>query len=115
MKSRLVSYKAQCFFALIPFVGLLIDWIISWLNIYKTTKSRKYVFIHYITWIIPIIITVGIFAFCYFFLILKITNRTMFIFSCLASSYLTCIIIAYFSISIAKKIIATYNEKIIAE
>lgn len=115
MKNRLISYKTQCFFALIPFVGLLIDWIVSWFNIYKTTKSKKYVFIHYITWIIPIIITFGIFAFCYFFLLIKITNRNMFIFSCLVSSYLACIIITYFSIFIAKKIIEAYNKRIISE
>ena len=115
MKNNLISYKAQYIFAFIPFVGLLIDWIVSWFNIYKTTKNRKYIFIHWLIWIIPMILTFGILIVCYFFLLVKITNRQLFMISCLLVSYLTCVIISYSAIFIAKKIIDTYNKRILTE
>ena len=115
MKNKFVSYRTCSLLSLIPFIGFLIAWLLSWLTIYKVTKDRKYIFLHYLIWILPMIISGGLFAVCYFSLFAKIANQQLLILCTLIGAYLVCVIIAYSAIFIAKKIIDNYNKKMLSE
>lgn len=111
MNKRIISYKLQNYLALIPFLGFLIIWFIAWLNIYRSTKSKAYVLLHFILWCIPMLITAIAFALISSNFIIKISTYALYIISILITLYFCLLIWALSALGIEKGIIERYNKK----
>ena len=64
MNKKFIPFKILYYLSLIPFLGLLISWVCSWLNIYNRTGDRKYIFLHFLIWIFPMCIVGAIVGVC---------------------------------------------------
>ena len=104
LNKQIISYKLQYVLSLIPFIGLIIIWIISWCNIFKITKNKLYVFLHSIIWAIPLLIYAIVFVVICINLIKPIdSNMRQIIF--IISSYIVVMACALSAIEIEKRII----------
>ena len=112
MSKQLISYKTQYYLSLIPFFDVLITWITAWINIWRKTNDKKYIFLHYILWILPMCIAGGLVAVCAmtFMPNLSPTMRTV----CgLIIGYIACLIMSASSVLISKIIIDKYDLKVL--
>lgn len=110
MSKNLIFYKMQYYLSLIPFVGLFIAWITSWINIWRTTKDKKYIFLHYILCILPMCIVGGLVAICAMTFIPSLT-ATIRVVCGVIIGYIACLIMSVSSIFISKIIIDKYDLK----
>ncbi len=111
MKKQIISYKLQNFLAMIPIFGVVVVWLIAWFNIYRTTKNRLYVFLHYLIWLIPMIIVgLAVYVICFYF-IRNINDLTIKKILFLIMSYFACLIMALSALGVEKGIIERYNKK----
>lgn len=103
-------FVVQYFLALIPFVGLFISIICVWNRIYKITHSRKYILLHYLIAIIPLIIMFILSCVLFFNLFVKLESplRDILI---LVTAYICYAVSALCSVYIGKRIIDRYNIK----
>lgn len=111
MKRKLISYKLQSYLALIPIFGFFIVLFIAWINIYKATKKKLYVFIYDILLIVLISIVGIIMCLLYFCFIIKIDSIIIKEISMFLLSYIVCLMSALLSLAIEKKIIKKFSEK----
>ena len=109
---KIISYKILYYLSLIPFLGLFIAWICSWLNIYRRTNDRKYVFLHCLIWILPICIAGGIAAVSSMTFMVNLSPIMKTVFG-LVIGYIACLIMSISCIAISKWIISKYDLKII--
>ena len=110
LNKQIISYKLQYVLSLIPFIGLIIIWIISWCNIFKITKNKLYVFLHSIIWAISLLIYAIVFVVICINLIKPIdSNMRQIIF--IISSYIVVVACALSAIEIEKRIIKKFNYK----
>lgn len=112
MNKKKISYKIQYYLSLIPFVGFLIAWIISWINIYRKTNDRKYVFLHFIIWLLPMCIAGGLVA-LYTVTFMPCLEPILKTVLGIIVSYAACLIMAISCIGISKWIIDRYDSKFI--
>ncbi len=112
MSKKLISYKVLYYLSLIPFLGLLIAWICSWLNIYHRTDDRKYVFLHFLIWIFPMCIVGVIVVICTMTFMVGLSSMMKTICG-LVISYVACLIMSISCIRISKWLISKYDQKII--
>ena len=110
MSNKFISYKTQCYLALIPYIGLLIAWITSWINIYLRTRQKKYIFIHYIIWVLPMCLVGGLLAFSTIMLKDNLSFQTYSV-CILIIGYVACFIMSFLAIVISKFIIQKYDLK----
>ena len=110
MNKNLISYKNLYYLSLIPFLGFFIAWICSWTNIYHRTKDRKYIFLHFIIWIVPICIASGIIVIVMITLMVNISPSMYKIYG-LIVSYVACLIMSISCVGISKGIINRYDLK----
>ncbi len=105
------KFKLLYLLSLIPLFGFFIAWVGSWIIMQKETKSKKYVFIHYFIWIIPLCVAGGIVVAGNFLTInLSFTVRTIILITaCVLALY----IMAFSCVYIAEKIVYKFNEKVI--
>ena len=108
MSKKLIPYKILYYLSLIPFLGLLIAWVCSWLNIYRSTNSKKYIFIHYLIWILPMCIVGVIVVICVMTFMGNLTPLWKTICG-LVISYVACLIMSISCVSIANGIIKKYD------
>lgn len=111
MNKKLISYKILYYLSLIPFLGLIIAWICSWLNIYRRTNDRKYVFLHYLIWIFPMCIASGIVVISVMTFMVELSPMMKMICG-LVIGYIACLIMSISCIGISKGIINKYDSKI---
>ncbi len=100
------------FLVLIPIIGFFIAWIYSWFTIYKITKGIKYVFLHFVFWIIPLCLA-GSLIVAYFMMGVLNQNEFLKMIIGIIVSYVAILIMSISSISISKVIIEAYNKKAI--
>lgn len=112
MTKKLISYKILYYLSLIPFLGVLIAWLCSWLNIYRRTNDRKYVFLHFLIWIFPMCIVGVIVGICSMTFMVELSPIMKTICG-LIIGYVACLIMSISSIAISKGIISRYDSKII--
>ena len=112
MSKNLISYKKQYYLSLIPIVGFLIAWITSWINIWRRTKDKKYIFLHYILWILPMCIVGGLVAVCAMTFMPSLTATMRVVFGFIIG-YIACLIMSVSSIFISQIIIDKYDSKFI--
>ena len=110
MDKKLISYKKLYYLSLIPILGLLIAWLCSWLNIYRRTNDRKYVFFHFLIWIIPICIAGGVVVISLMTFMGKL-SPLMYKICGVIISYVSCLIMSISCIGISKGIISQYDLK----
>mgnify|MGYP005762513175 CR=1 FL=1 len=107
--SKVCSYKLQYFLALVPFLGIFINIGFAWYNIYKITKKRIYIFLHFLLFIVPLIIFFSIAVLCIFF-VNKVNIIGLRIFLYILVSYITFLILAVASVAIERGIIERYKR-----
>lgn len=112
MSEKVVIKKFKYFFSLIPFISLIIAWIMSWVAIYKATGQRKFIFYHYIIWSIMMIIFFIIFIVLYNLIFSKYTIIFQVI-SSIICLYVVSIILSILALMIAKTIIEKYYLKVV--
>lgn len=112
MSKKVISYKAQYYLALIPYIGLFIAWITSWVNIQRKTNNKKYIFLHFVIWIFPMclaggLVTVSVLTFMVNLsqLLYKICGLTVI--------YVASLIMSISCVGISKGIIDNYDSEII--
>ena len=110
MSKNFISFKVLYYLSLIPFLGLIVVWISSWVNIYRRTNDKKYVFLHYLIWIIPICIAGGVAGVCMMTFMINL-SPTMYIICGLGVAYIACLIMAISCVKISKEIISKYDLK----
>lgn len=112
MSKRILSCKVQYYLSLIPFLGFFIAWISSWWNIYRRTNDKKYIFLHFIIWILPMCIAGAVVAIS---IITFMTNLSPLAYKIcgLLISYVACLIMAFSAILISKKIIKKFESRYI--
>ena len=110
VNKKLVSYKILYYLSLIPFLGLLVVWPCSWLNIYHRTNNRKYVFLHYLIWIFPICIVGVIVGICSMTFMVELSPMMKTICG-LIIGYIACLIMSISCIGISKGIISKFDLK----
>lgn len=103
-------FDIQIYIALIPFVGLFVSTVCVWCKIYKITHCRKYMLLHYLLVIIPLVLMVGLFSVLYFSLIVSL-NETLRNILTLVVAYICYAISSLCSVFIGKRIVYRYNEK----
>ena len=112
MSKNLISYKMQYYLSLIPFVGLFIAWITSWINIWRKTKDKKYIFLHYIIWILPLCIAGGFIAVCALTFMSNLPQPGYTICALLVS-YVACLMMSLSCIAISKVLISKFDLKFV--
>ena len=110
MNKKLVSYKKLYYLSLIPLLGLLIVWLCSWVNIYRRTNDRKYVFLHYLIWIFPIGIVGSIVGICSMTFMVKLSPVIKTICG-LIIGYVACLIMSISCVGISKCLISKFELK----
>lgn len=110
MNKKIISYKLLCYLSLIPVIGFFIAWPCSWVNIYRQTRSKKYIFLHYIIWLLPVCMVGIILYICIVTFMSSFTLQQKFICG-LVFSYFAVVMMALSSIGISKGIIDKYNSK----
>ena len=110
MGKKLISYKLLYYLSLIPFLGLFIAWISSWMNIYRTTNNRKYIFFHSIFWIFPMCIAGGVVAVSTMTFMVNLSPAINKVCG-LIIGYVACLIMSISCIGISKGIISKYDLK----
>ena len=110
MNKKMISYKLVCYLSLIPVIGFFIAWPCSWINIYRQTRSKKYIFLHYIIWLLSVCMVGVILYICIVTFMASFTSQQKFICG-LVLSYFAGVMMALSSIGISKGIIDKYNLK----
>lgn len=110
MNKKLVSYKILYYLSLIPFLGLLVAWLCSWLNIYRRTNDRKYVFLHFLIWIFPMCIVGAIVGICSMTFMVELSPMMKTICG-LIIGYVACLIMSISCIGISKGLISKFDSK----
>ena len=103
------NYKLQFILASVPFLGVLFAWIISWVNIYKITRNKKCVFTHGLFWLLLFGVLGALLSLEIVLLMPQWEKLGKLI--CIISAIIVCLIMAYFSIWLQKRIIKSYNTK----
>ena len=112
MSKKFISYKFLYYLSLIPFLGLLIAWICSWLNIYRSTDDRKYVFLHFLIWIFPMCIVGVIVGICAITFMVGLSPMMKTICG-LVIGYVACVIMSISCIGISKWLISKNDQNMI--
>lgn len=107
-----INYKLQFILASFPFFGVVPAWIMSWIDIHKTTNSKKYVFIHGALWLLFVGVLGALLSLEIVWLMPKREEYGKII--CIASAFIICLLIGYSSILIEKCITDFYNKKLIS-
>ena len=108
MQKKIIPYKILYLLSLIPVLGMLVAWLCSWLNIYRKTADKKYIFLHYVLWMLAFC-GLGVFIAIYVIVVVPIFNEQLkFIFG-LMLGYLVCLISAIACVCISKRIIKKYD------
>lgn len=110
MDKKIIPYHILYYLSLIPYIGFLIAWICSWVNIFRKTNHRKYIFYHYVFWLIPLCVAGGLVTVCLLTFMDALSVEWKFI-SALGLSYIACLIMSVSCIFIAKKITDRYDLK----
>ena len=111
MSKKIISYKLLSYLSLVPVIGFLIAWLCSWINIYRQTRKRKYIFLHYIIWLLPLCMVGGVLYICIVIFMANFTSQQKIICG-LVLSYFAGVMMAISSIGISKGIIDKYNLKL---
>lgn len=106
------DYKLQFILASIPFLGVVPAWIMSWIDIHKTTNSKKYVFIHGALWLLFVGVLGALLSLEIVWLMPKWEECGKII--CIASAFIICLLMGYSSIWLKKCIIEFYNKKMLS-
>ena len=114
MAKKLISYKVLYYVSLIPVLGTIIALFCSWINIYRATNNRKYVFLHYIIWIFPVCIVGVIVAVCISTFMANFSPTVYFIFG-IAIAYVACLIMALSGVAISKWIVNKWGNSFTEE
>ena len=112
MSKKFISYKFLYYLSLIPFLGLLIAWLCSWVNIYRRTNDRKYVFLHALIWVFPMCIVGAIVGICSMTFMVGLSPMMKTICG-LFIGYVACLIMSISCIGISKWLISKNDQKMI--
>ena len=107
-----VNYKLQFILASIPFLGVVPAWIMSWMDIHKTTNNKKYVFIHAVLWLLSLGVLGALLSLEIVWLMPKWEEYGKII--CFVSAFIICLLMGYSSIWLKKGIIGFYNKKMLS-
>ena len=106
---RKLSYKQKYTLASIPFLGMVIALFISWFDIYRSTKSKKYVLAHYLLLFLPLLCVLALFVLVGEFLQPRLGEYWLIVI--LVVSLIACLGIGYLSVFLEQKVIEYYNKK----
>ncbi len=108
MDGRIVINRSKYLLTLIPLIGFFIAWIVAWRSIYKTTKEKKYIIIHYTIWAVLLIIFFVIFIISYVLFISKLATFFKLLLT-LISLYIVFVMMSLSALAIAKGIIEKHE------
>ena len=94
-----------------PFLGMLIVWIIGMFNIYRIKKNRLYVALFYLITIVPAILFCGIFMAVYLLGIMPIDNITLKIVLAFILGYIIYLCMAIAIICVQKQMIERFKKQ----
>ena len=113
MSKKLISYKLLYWLSLIPVFGFFVSWICSWINIYRRTSDRKYVFIHYIIWMLTsLVVFIGLIAIIR--ALMAYASFVVYVVCALVATYVALVLMSILCIVISKIIIKKYDLKSIS-
>lgn len=107
---KTVSLKLQYYLSLVPFLGVIIVWIIGMWNIYAVKKKRIYCLFYYLLTLVPIILFGVVFIVVFIFFIAPLDEFVLKIVVSYVLVFIICACIALTIVSIQKGMLKRFKK-----
>ena len=108
---KMVSFKLLYYLSLLPFLGVVIVWIIGIYNVYAIKKKRIYCVLYYLLTMFPIILFGGIFIAVFLFCIEPLDDLALKIIISFVLAFIVCVCMAIAIVGIQKGMIERFEKE----